>query len=106
MAGVVDLHERLPARVCPHVMACWRTFWTIGATSHHVRTRWRADRSCTSFRKGVEHRPVADGDVNVLLVEPEDTVNAGDAGGPLTAVPEGLTLAAADTAGTRTTTGS
>ena len=56
--------------------------------------------------KGVEHRPVADGDVNVLLVEPEDTVNAGDAGGPLTAVPEGLTLAAADTAGTRTTTGS
>ena len=54
----------------------------------------------------MEHRPVADGDVNVLLVEPEDTVNAGDAGGPLTAVPEGLTLAAADTAGRRTTTGS
>ena len=41
--------------------------------------------------KGVEHRPVAGGDVSVVLVEPEDTVNTGDAGGPLTAVPEDLT---------------
>ena len=41
--------------------------------------------------KGVEHRPVAEGDVSVVLVEPEDTVNTGDAGGPLTAVPEDLT---------------
>ncbi|HWI32956.1 MAG TPA: cupin domain-containing protein [Lapillicoccus sp.] len=41
--------------------------------------------------KGVEHRPVAEGDVSVVLVEPEGTVNTGDAGGPLTAVPEDLT---------------
>ena len=41
--------------------------------------------------KGVEHRPVAEGDVSVVLVEPESTVNTGDAGGPLTAVPEDLT---------------
>jgi mannose-6-phosphate isomerase-like protein (cupin superfamily) len=31
--------------------------------------------------KGVEHRPVAEGDVSVVLVEPEGTVNTGDAGG-------------------------
>jgi mannose-6-phosphate isomerase-like protein (cupin superfamily) len=41
--------------------------------------------------KGVEHRPVAEGDVSVVLVEPEGTVNTGDAGGPLTATPEDLT---------------
>ena len=41
--------------------------------------------------KGVEHRPVAEGDVSVVLVEPEGTVNTGDAGGPLTAPPEDLT---------------
>jgi len=41
--------------------------------------------------RGVEHRPVAEGDVSVVLVEPEGTLNTGDAGGPLTAVPEDLT---------------
>jgi mannose-6-phosphate isomerase-like protein (cupin superfamily) len=41
--------------------------------------------------KGVEHRPVAKGDVSVVLIEPEGTVNTGDAGGPLTAVPQDLT---------------
>ncbi|MEP6650404.1 MAG: cupin domain-containing protein [Lapillicoccus sp.] len=48
--------------------------------------------------KGIEHRTVAwapgaarEGDVSVVLVEPEDTVNTGDAGGPLTAVTEDLT---------------
>ena len=41
--------------------------------------------------KGVEHRPVAEGDVSVVLVEPEGTVNTGDADGPLTAAPEDLT---------------
>ena len=41
--------------------------------------------------KGVEHRPVAEGDVSVVLVEPEGTVNTGDAGGPFTAGPEDLT---------------
>jgi mannose-6-phosphate isomerase-like protein (cupin superfamily) len=41
--------------------------------------------------RGVEHRPVAEGDVSVVLVEPEGTLNTGDAAGPLTAVPEDLT---------------
>lgn len=41
--------------------------------------------------KGVEHRPVAEGDVSIVLVEPEGTVNTGDAGGPLTTEPEDLT---------------
>jgi mannose-6-phosphate isomerase-like protein (cupin superfamily) len=35
--------------------------------------------------RGVEHRPVADGEVAVMLVEPEGVVNTGDAGGDLTA---------------------
>ena len=33
---------------------------------------------------GVEHRPVADGEVHVLLVEPAATVNTGTAGGERT----------------------
>lgn len=35
--------------------------------------------------RGVEHRPVADGEVHAVLVEPAGLVNTGDAGGPLTA---------------------
>jgi len=31
--------------------------------------------------RGVEHRPVADGEVHVLLFEPASTVNTGNAGG-------------------------
>lgn len=34
--------------------------------------------------RGVEHCPRADSEAWVLLIEPEDTVNTGDAGGPLT----------------------
>lgn len=34
--------------------------------------------------RGVEHRPVADEECSLLLVEPAGTVNTGDAGGPLT----------------------
>jgi mannose-6-phosphate isomerase-like protein (cupin superfamily) len=41
--------------------------------------------------RGVEHRPVADAEVEVLLVEPASTVNTGSAGGELTvAVPQWL----------------
>ena len=36
---------------------------------------------------GVEHCPKADVETNVLLIEPRDTVNTGDAGGDLTAEP-------------------
>lgn len=36
--------------------------------------------------KGVEHKPVAEGECRIMLVEPRGTVNTGDAGGELTAV--------------------
>ena len=35
--------------------------------------------------KGVEHRPVADEEVHLLLVEPSTTLNTGNAGGERTA---------------------
>jgi mannose-6-phosphate isomerase-like protein (cupin superfamily) len=35
--------------------------------------------------RGVEHRPVADGEVRALLIEPVGVVNTGAAGGALTA---------------------
>jgi mannose-6-phosphate isomerase-like protein (cupin superfamily) len=35
--------------------------------------------------KGVEHKPVAESECKVLLVEPRGTVNTGEAGGALTA---------------------
>jgi mannose-6-phosphate isomerase-like protein (cupin superfamily) len=35
--------------------------------------------------KGVEHKPVAETECKMLLVEPAGTVNTGDAGGDLTA---------------------
>jgi mannose-6-phosphate isomerase-like protein (cupin superfamily) len=35
--------------------------------------------------RGVEHRPKADEEAHVLLIEPRGTLNTGDAGGELTA---------------------
>jgi mannose-6-phosphate isomerase-like protein (cupin superfamily) len=35
--------------------------------------------------KGVEHRPRADEETHVLLIEPLGTANTGDAGGEMTA---------------------
>lgn len=35
--------------------------------------------------KGVEHKPVAENECKILLVEPAGTVNTGDAGGEMTA---------------------
>ena len=35
--------------------------------------------------KGVEHRPVAKNECKIMLVEPKDVVNTGDAGGQLKA---------------------
>ena len=37
---------------------------------------------------GVEHCPDAEDETEVLLIEPRDTVNTGDAGGPMTAEPQ------------------
>ena len=36
--------------------------------------------------RGVEHCPIADGEVLAMLIEPAGVVNTGGAGGPLTAV--------------------
>ena len=35
--------------------------------------------------RGVEHCPVAEGEVSAVLIEPTGVVNTGDAGGALTA---------------------
>jgi len=35
--------------------------------------------------KGVEHRPVAENECSLMLIEPAGTVNTGDAGGEMTA---------------------
>lgn len=37
--------------------------------------------------RGVQHQPVAERETRVLLFEPSETVNTGDAGGELTAEP-------------------
>jgi mannose-6-phosphate isomerase-like protein (cupin superfamily) len=37
--------------------------------------------------RGVEHRPVAEEETEVLLIEPDGTVNTGDAGRDMTAGP-------------------
>jgi mannose-6-phosphate isomerase-like protein (cupin superfamily) len=39
----------------------------------------------TVVPRGVEHRPHADAECHVLLIEPRGVVNTGDAGGPRTA---------------------
>jgi mannose-6-phosphate isomerase-like protein (cupin superfamily) len=35
--------------------------------------------------RGVEHKPAAEAECKMLLVEPAGTINTGDAGGPMTA---------------------
>jgi mannose-6-phosphate isomerase-like protein (cupin superfamily) len=40
--------------------------------------------------RGVEHRPRADEEAHLLLIEPVGTPNTGDAGGPLTAEKESI----------------
>jgi mannose-6-phosphate isomerase-like protein (cupin superfamily) len=37
--------------------------------------------------RGVEHCPKAEAETHVLVIEPRDTINTGDAGGDLTAQP-------------------
>ena len=38
--------------------------------------------------KGVEHKPIAEQDCQIMLIEPIGTINTGDAGGDLTAQDE------------------
>ena len=40
--------------------------------------------------RGVRHRPRAETETSMLLIEPADVVNTGEAGGEMTAVPESL----------------
>lgn len=35
--------------------------------------------------RGVEHKPVADGECHIMVIEPKGVVNTGDAGGDMTA---------------------
>ena len=35
--------------------------------------------------KGVEHKPIAEDECNVMLIEPAGTINTGDSGGEMTA---------------------
>ncbi len=48
------------------------------------REVWLAPGEFLIVPRGVEHRPVADHEVSVLLFEPASTVNTGSAGGELT----------------------
>ncbi|MBN9659341.1 MAG: cupin domain-containing protein [Acidobacteria bacterium] len=49
------------------------------------RSCWLSEGEFLIVPRGVEHRPVADEEVHVLLFEPVTTVNTGNAGGPMTA---------------------
>jgi mannose-6-phosphate isomerase-like protein (cupin superfamily) len=48
------------------------------------RDVWLEEGEFIVVPRGVEHRPVADEEVAVMLFEPAGTVNTGDAGGELT----------------------
>jgi mannose-6-phosphate isomerase-like protein (cupin superfamily) len=48
------------------------------------RDVWLEEGEFVVVPRGVEHRPVADEEVHVLLFEPAGTVNTGTAGGELT----------------------
>jgi mannose-6-phosphate isomerase-like protein (cupin superfamily) len=47
-------------------------------------------RETVTVPRGMQHRPRADRETSILLIEPSGVVNTGKAAGPLTAVPESL----------------
>jgi mannose-6-phosphate isomerase-like protein (cupin superfamily) len=47
-------------------------------------------RETVTIPRGVPHRPHAETEASILLIEPAGVVNTGEAGGPLTASPESL----------------
>ena len=51
----------------------------------HDRSVWIEKGECIVVPKGVEHRPVAEEEVSVMLFEPASTRNTGNASSPLTA---------------------
>lgn len=50
----------------------------------HDRDLWLGEGELAIIPRGVEHLPVADEEVHVLLMEPKTTVNTGSAGGDRT----------------------
>jgi mannose-6-phosphate isomerase-like protein (cupin superfamily) len=53
------------------------------------RAVWIEEGEFLVVPRGVEHRPVADDEVHVLLFEPASTINTGNAGGVLTVAEPG-----------------
>lgn len=51
------------------------------------RNVWVEEGEFLIVPHGVEHRPVADDEVHILLFEPASTVNTGATGGELTVKP-------------------
>jgi mannose-6-phosphate isomerase-like protein (cupin superfamily) len=47
-------------------------------------------RETVTIPRGMRHRPRAEAETTVLLIEPAGVVNTGEAGGPMTATPESL----------------
>ena len=47
-------------------------------------------RETVTIPRSVQHRPRAERETSILLIEPTGVVNTGEAGGPLTASPESL----------------
>ena len=74
---VVNLHEKL-AQVAERIELEPRSTVELGAGDFYVVPR------------GAKHRPVADVECQVLLLEPVGTVNTGDAGGEFTRAAEWL----------------
>lgn len=58
-----------------------------GQMSIELRDGWVDLKAGEMFvvPKGVEHKPVAEGECQLLLVEPVGTINTGDTGGEMTA---------------------
>lgn len=54
------------------------------------RSEWIETGEFVIVPRGIEHRPVAEQEVEVMLFEPASTVNTGDAGGEMTAEVERL----------------
>lgn len=54
----------------------------------HDRDLWLEEGELAIIPRGVEHLPVADEEVHVLLLEPKTTVNTGSVGGERTAKAE------------------
>ena len=62
--------------------SCWKARWALNFKDRTVQL---SEGEMIVVRRGEEHKPFADEECRVLLVEPKGVVNTGDAGGQLTA---------------------